>query len=177
MGGRELKKTAMVQFAWRAVACEFNEEHTVQVRCDNACAQGVPLPEPLKAALRLRCLAQPAQEPENWRGRMEDAAGEATLRANALLGIGAAVTCTCGGAVGGGKLKNTAMVKFMWRVDIGDASEEHTVNVRCDNAFARGVPLPETLRVACRRHRLAQVAKEAEDAVKFDGAVVTCRLD
>ena len=181
VGGRELKKTAMVQFAWRAVAGEFNEEHTVQVRCDNACAQGVPLPEPLKAALRLRCLGQAVQGPENWQARMEEAAGEATTRAEALLGIGAEVTCTCGGAVGGGKLKKTAMVKSMWRVVIGDGSEEHTVNVRCDKACARGVPLPETLRVACgsasRRHRLDQMAKEAEGAVKFEGAVVTCRLD
>ena len=51
------------------------------------------------------------------------------------------------------------------------------VQVRCDHACAQGIPLPEPLKVACRRYRLAQVAKEAESAVKFDGAVVTCRLD
>ena len=171
----------MVQFAWRAVAGELNEEHTVQVRCDSACAQGIPLPGPLEAALRRLRLGQTTQEPEKWQGRLEEAAEEAAMRARASLGSGAEVTCTCGGAVGGGKLRKTAMVKFMWRVVIGDGSEEQTVNVRCDNACARGVPFPETLRVACgsasRRHRLDQMAREAEDAVKFDGAVVTCRRD
>ena len=179
VGGRELKKTAMVQFAWRAEAGEFNEEHTVQVRCDNACAKGIPLPNSLKVALRLRRLGQAVQGPENWEGRVDDAAGEAATRAKALLGLGAEATCTCGGAVGGGKLEKTVMVKFMWRVVIGDGSEEQTVNVRCGKACARGVPLPESLRVArgsaSRGDRMARLAQEAEDAVKLDGAVVTCR--
>ena len=71
-GGGELNTTAMVQFTWRAVAGEFNEEHTVQVRCDNACEQGVPLPAPSKAALQQRRLDQTAQEPEGetWQGRL-----------------------------------------------------------------------------------------------------------
>ena len=73
------------------------------------------------------------------------------------------------------------MVKFIWYLGSGDRSEEHIVNGRCDNACAQGVPLPETVRVACgsasRGARMARVAAEAEDAVKFEGAVVTCRHD
>ena len=57
-GGNELKKTAMVQFTWRAVVCEFDGEHCVHVRCDNACERGVPLPENWKASAR--CIGLPA---------------------------------------------------------------------------------------------------------------------
>ena len=58
VGGNELKKTAMVQFTWRAVAGEFNGEHSVHVRCDHACERGVPLPENWKASVR--CIGFPA---------------------------------------------------------------------------------------------------------------------
>ena len=64
VGGGEVKKTAMAQFTWRAVAGEFNEEHTVQVQCGNACAQGIPLPAPLKAASRRARMARVAEEAE-----------------------------------------------------------------------------------------------------------------
>ena len=101
------------------------------------------------------------------------------MRARASLGSDAALTCICASAADGCKLTKKTMVKFTWRLVTGDRDKEHIVNVRCDHACARGVPLPETSRVACesatRRARMAQVAKEAEGAVKFDGAVVTCR--
>ena len=109
--------------------------------------------------------------------RLEEAAEEAAKRAQAALGINAALTCRCDGVVGGGKFKKTAMVQFAWCAAVCDVDGEHMVQVRWDHACAQGIPLPEPLKVACRRYRLAQVAKEAESAVKFDGAVVTCRLD
>ena len=89
--------------------------------------------------------------------------------------------CRCVDTAGGCKLTQKTMAKFIWYLVIGDRSEEHIVNVRCDNACAQGIPLPETLRIACgsasRDARMARVAAEAEDAVKFEGAVVTCRHD
>ena len=46
-----------------------------------------------------------------WRcydlGRLEEAAEEAAKRAQAALGINAALTCRCDGVVGGGKCKMT----------------------------------------------------------------------
>ena len=80
VGGNELKKTAMVQFAWRAVAGELNEEHTVHLRCDNACARGIPLPGPLKAALRRRLDQAAQRSDELWQSRLEEAGGEAAKR-------------------------------------------------------------------------------------------------
>ena len=75
-GGNDLKKTAMVQFAWRAVAGKFNEEHTVHIWCGKACAKGVPVPGPLRAALRRRRLDQAVQrsDDEMWQSRLEEGA-------------------------------------------------------------------------------------------------------
>ena len=79
MGGGKLKKTAMVQFAWRAAVGDFEAEHAVQVRCDHACSQGIPLPEPLKEACR--------------RHRLEEAAKESVSAAQSVLGSGVALSC------------------------------------------------------------------------------------
>lgn len=177
VGDGKFKQTAMVQFTWRAVAGEFNEEHAVQVRCDNARAKGIPLPEPLKEALRRRRLEQTTQEPEKWQGRLEEAAEGAAMRARASLGSGVVLTCICASAVNGCKLTKKTMARFTWRLVAGEFNEERVVHVRCDNACARGVPLQEILRGACRRAQMAQAAATAEGGVEFDGAVVTCRFD
>ena len=140
VGGNELKKMAMVQFAWRAVAGEFNEEHTVHVRCDNACAKGVLVPGPLRAALRRRRLDQAAQQPDDemWKSRLEEAGEAAAKRAQATHGDDVTFTCSYGGVEGGNELKKTAMVQFAWRAVAGEFNEERTVQVRRGNPVRKG---------------------------------------
>ena len=82
-------------------------------------------------------------------GRLEEAAEEAAKRAQALFGGDAVLTCKCDGVVGGGNFKKRAMVQFAWHAVVGEFDEEHMVHVRCDNACAKGIPVPEPLKVAC----------------------------
>ena len=79
MGGGKLKKTAMVQFAWRAIARDFDEEQTVEVWCDNAGARGVPLPDQLKNPY--------------CRHRLEKAAKNSMKDAQVLFGEDVELTC------------------------------------------------------------------------------------
>ena len=65
------------------------------------------MPVPLQTSLR-------RMESEQWQGRLEEAAEAATARARDSLGSDAEVTCSYGGAVGGGPLTSKAMVQFTW---------------------------------------------------------------
>ena len=133
----------------------------MHVRCDNACAKGIPMPGLLRAASRRRRLDQAAQQPDNemWQSRLEEAGEEATKRAQATHGDDVTFTCNNGGVEGGNELKKTAMVQFAWRAGAGEFNEEHTAHVRCDNACAKGIPLPGPLRAALRRRRLGPAAQ------------------
>ena len=123
------------------------------------------MPEPLETALR-------RPQGEMWKGRLEEAAEEATARARGSLGSDAEVTCNYGGAVGGGELKKTAMVQLTWRaVGIGDRSEEHTLDVRCDHACDQGSPLPDTWRAAVRCIGLPAKAAAAAKMAQKDMAL------
>ena len=88
--------------------------------------------------------------------RLGKAAEEAAKRYQTLFGSG--LVCEYDGIVGGGSLTRTATVQFSWRVD---GSEENTVQVRCDNACARGIPLPDQMQSLLRRNFLEQAAKKA----------------
>ena len=81
--------------------------------------------------------------------------------------------------MGGGKLNGRAAVQFAWRIVVGELDEECMVEVRCDNACARGIPLPERMRDACRRHRLDKAANDAmaaSQSVFGDEVKLACRL-
>ena len=104
--------------------------------------------------------------------RLGAAAEEAAKRAQASHGNDVTFTCSYGGAVGGVKLKAAATVQFTWRAVADDFNEEHTVQVRCSNACARGIPLPELLKTALRRRRLDQTAREPKGAERRLGPPV-----
>ena len=57
----KLKHTSKVQFSWRVVVGEFEETYLATVRCDYACAQGVPCPTELKEAYGRRRLTMVAE--------------------------------------------------------------------------------------------------------------------
>ena len=75
----EIKSTTVVQFTWVATGRDFEAEHTVDVRCNHACTQGAPLPEPLKSAYR--------------RYRFDEAANASEADARTLAGSAAEITC------------------------------------------------------------------------------------
>ena len=87
--------------------------------------------------------------------RLGEAAEEAAKRYQTLFGSG--LVCEYDGVVGGGGLTRTATVQFSWRVD----GSEEKVQVRCDHACARGVPLPEQMQSLLRRKFLDRAAKKA----------------
>ena len=89
--------------------------------------------------------------------RLGEAAEEAAKRYQTLFGSG--LICEYDGVVGGGDLTKMAMVQFSWRVADGDG--EHVVQLRCDNACARGIPLPDQMQSLLRRNFLEQAAKKA----------------
>ena len=104
--------------------------------------------------------------------RLSEAAEEAAKRYQTLFGSGLA--CEYGGVVGGGGLTRTATVQFSWRVD----GSEEKVQVRCDNACARGVPLPAQLQSLLRRKFLDRAAKKAARVAQRSfgtDAVWTCK--
>ena len=71
------------------------------------------------------------------------------------------------------------MVQFAWRVAVRGVEEEQTVVVRCDNACARGVPVPEHFQQSCRRFRLDAAAASSVVVAREllgDCDVLTCRL-
>ena len=60
------------------------------------------------------------------------------------------------GVVGGGQLNKRAMVLFAWRIVVGKLHEECMVEARCDNACAKGVPLPKNLKDSCSNENTLQ---------------------
>ena len=107
-------------------------------------------------------------------GRLGEAAGKAAKRLQKLFGSG--LVCEYSGVVGGGNLTRRAMVQFSWRV--AGSAEEHTAQVRCAEACARGVPLPGELKEAYCRHRLEELVKESETEARElcgVGTNLTCR--
>ena len=72
--------------------------------------------------------------------RLGEAAEEAATRYQTLFGSG--LVCKYDGVVGGGGPTKRAIVQFCWRV--ADGAEEK-VQLRCDKACARGVPLPDQM--------------------------------
>ena len=104
--------------------------------------------------------------------RLGEAAEEAAKRYQKLFGCD--LVCKYDGVVGGGGLTRTATVQFSWRVD----GSEEKVQVRCDNACARGVPLPTELKEAYGRRRLRMVAELSQTVAREScgaGANLTCR--
>ena len=105
--------------------------------------------------------------------RLGEAAEEAAKRYQTLFGSG--LVCEYDGVVGGGSLTRTAAVQFSWRVD---GSEENTVQVRCDNACARGIPLPDQMQSLLRRKHLVQAAAKASRVAQRSfgkDAALTCK--
>ena len=88
--------------------------------------------------------------------RLVEAAEEAARRYQTMFGGG--MVCKCDGVVGGGGPTKRAIVQFCWRVADG---VEEKVQLRCDKACARGVPLPEQMQSLLRRKFLEQAAKKA----------------
>ena len=141
VGGGSLTRTATVQFSWRVGG---SEENTVQLRCDNACAQGIPLPDQMQSLLR--------------RKHLDQAAAKATRVAQRSFGKGA-VTCKYVAGPESDKLKHTSKVRFSWRVVVGEFEETHLAIVRCDHACAQGVPCPTELKEAYCRRRLEELVE------------------
>ena len=83
------------------------------------------------------------------------------------------------GVVGGGKLNWKAMVQFAWHLAVGELDDEHTVQVRCGNACARGIPLPEKVQEKVKELRLEKAASDAIVASQSafgDEVKLACRL-
>ena len=81
--------------------------------------------------------------------------------------------------MGGGKLKQKAMVEFAWRLTVGELDEEYTVQLLCDNACRKGIPFPENLKDSCRRRKLDKATKDAMSASQSafgDEVKLACRL-
>ena len=145
VGGGSLTRTATVQFSWRV---DGSEENTVQLRCDNACAQGIPLPDQLQSLLRRKFL--------------EQAAKKATRVAQRSFGKDAALTCKYVAAAESDKLTNRSKLRFSWRIVIGEFEETRLVTVRYDSVCARGVPCPTELKEAYCRRRLEELVELSE---------------
>ena len=161
VGGGNLTKMAMVQFSWRVAGGD--EKHVVQLRCDIACARGVPLPAQLQSLLR--------------RKHLDQAAAKATRVAQRSFGKGA-VTCKYVAGPESDKLKHTSKVRFSWRVVVGEFEETHLATVRCDHACAQGVPCPTELKEAYGRRRLRMVAELSQTEARESchvGTNLTCR--
>ena len=136
-------KEAMVRFSWRVAD---GAEEKVQLRCDKACARGVPLPAQLQSLLR--------------RNLLDRAAKKAARVAQRSFGTDAVWTCkyVWGGAESD-NLKNTSKVHFSWHMVVGEFEKTHVATVRCDHACAQGVPCPTELKEAYGRRRLRMVAE------------------
>ena len=65
VGGGQLTQQTMVKFLWRAVIGGVEEERTVEVRCDHACAQGVPCPARWQTAARRNSLRAASRKQTN----------------------------------------------------------------------------------------------------------------
>ena len=135
----------MVQFCWRVAD---GAEEKVQLRCDKACARGVPLPDQMQSLLRRKLL--------------EQAAKKATRVAQRSFGKDAASTCRYVAGQESDKLKNTSKVQLSWRIVVGEFEETHLVTVRYDNACAQGIPVPRELKEAYCRRRLEELVKVSE---------------
>ena len=106
--------------------------------------------------------------------RLGEAAEEAAKRYQTLFGSG--LICEYDGVVGGGNLTKMAMVQFSWRVADGD--EEHVVQLRCDKACTRGVPLPDQMQSLLRNKLLDQAATKATRVAQRSfgkDAALTCK--
>ena len=150
-----------MQFSWRV---DGSEENTVQVRCDNACARGVPLPEQMQSLLRRKFL--------------EQAAKKATRVAQRSFGKDAALACKYVAGPESDKLKNTTKVQFSWHMVVGEFEKTHLVAVRYDNVCARGLPCPAELKQACCRRRLEELVQVSEAEARESchvGTNLTCR--
>ena len=104
--------------------------------------------------------------------RLGEAAEEAAKRYKKLFGCD--LVCKYDGVVGGGGPTKRAIVQFCWRV--ADGAEEK-VQLRCDKACARGVPLPDQMQSLLRRKLLEQAAKKATRVAQRSfgkDAVLTC---
>ena len=162
VGGGNLTKMAMVQFSWR-VACG-DEKHVVQLRCDIACARGVPLPAQLQSLLR--------------RNLLDRAAKKAARVAQRSFGTDAVWTCKYVAAPESDKLKNKSKLRFSWRIVVGEFEETRLVTVRYDSVCARGVPCPTELKEAYGRHRLSMVVELSETEARGScgvGPNLTCK--
>ena len=161
VGGGGLTRTATVQFSWRV---DGSEENTVQLRCDNACAQGIPLPAQLQSLLR--------------RNLLDRAAKKAARVAQRSFGTDAVWTCKYVGGPESDNLKNTSKVHFSWHMVVGEFEKTHVATVRCDHACAQGVPCPTELKEAYGRRRLRMVAELSQTVAREScgaGANLTCR--
>ena len=98
--------------------------------------------------------------------RLGEAAEEAAKRYQTLFGCD--LVCKYDGVVGGGGPTKRAIVQFCWRV--ADGAEEK-VQLRCDKACARGVPLPDQMQSLLRRKLLEQAAKRAARGPKAHARV------
>ena len=106
--------------------------------------------------------------------RLGEAAEEAAKRYQTLFGSG--LICEYDGVVGGGNLTKMAMVQFSWRVADGD--EEHVVQLRCDKACTRGIPLPDQMQSLLRNKLLDQAATKATRVAQRSfgkDAALTCK--
>ena len=161
VGGGSPTRTAMVQFCWRVA--DGAAESTVHLRCDKACAQGVPLPDQLQSLLRRKLVDQ--------------AATKATRVAQRTFGKDAALTCKYVAGPESDKLKHTSNVQFSWRIVVGEFEDTRLVTVRYDNARAQGIPVPGELKEAYCRRRLKELVQvsgaEARDFCGV-GPYLTC---
>ena len=160
VGGGGLTRTATVQFSWRV----DGSEEKVQVRCDHACARGVPLPAQLQSLLRRKFL--------------DRAAKKAARVAQTSFGTDAVWTCKYVGGPESDNLKNTSKVHFSWHMVVGEFEKTHVATVRCDHACAQGVPCPTELKEAYGRRRLRMVAELSQTVAREScgaGPNLTCR--
>ena len=119
VGGGSLTRTATVLFSWRV---DGGDENTVHVRCDNACARCIPVPDQMQSLLR--------------RKLVDRAATTATRVAQRSFGKDAALTCKYVAATKSEKLTNRSKLLFSWRIVIGEFEETRLVTVRYNNVCA-----------------------------------------
>ena len=161
VGSGSPTRRAMVQFCWRVAD---GAEEKVQLRCDKACARGVPLPAQLQSLLR--------------RNLLDRAAKKAARVAQRSFGTDAVWTCKYVGGPESDNLKNTSKVHFSWHMVVGEFEKTHVATVRCDHACARGVPCPTELKEAYGRRRLRMVAELSQTVAREScgaGPNLTCR--
>ena len=161
VGGGSLTRTATVQFSWRV---DGSEENTVQLRCDNACAQGIPLPAQLQSLLR--------------RNLLDRAARKAARVAQRSFGTDAVWTCKYVGGLESDNLKNTSKVHFSWHMVVGEFEKTHVATVRFDSACAQRVSCPTELKEANCRRRLEELVQASEAEARETcgvGTILTCR--